>query len=347
MIFVFFGNIIDLRLPPIRFAVAAGLKIFNANIFLDIIEITITSILIPFQLKIIHLMLVNSNFSFIGIKFKLKEIEILWHSLFEKSFKNFYYRYATILLIITPALLFIKVRNMSGEPIFLNLKPLSWEFFYSLYNELLGLLIFYLMAMILWIIIMNSLLIKVLGSSRYRDDLYIESINADNLGGLGELKNLVLNGFFYYSLCVTLAIFTYMRPKGFIKTSFLTISFSYEIIYLIFLLLIGLIFSILSLCSIKNILNYKIKLKFRELNEKFEKQYNKLQEIASKEVQDISEIDLYKTVTMLNIINNEKDRIMTLSLKNYGIKYLTTLLVTFIYPIILKILENKILSLAV
>jgi hypothetical protein len=134
------------------------------------------------------------------------------------------------------------------------------------------------------------------------------------MGGLGSIKSYILNQILSYSMCITIAIFSYIDPTKFL--------FRYESYIFLIILIIGICSSVFALISIQNLLKYRKGKSIEIINQLYEENYKKMNKIILREqyMADKSALDTISSI--MNDINFEKDIIMSMQTNVIDIKAL-------------------------
>lgn len=195
-----------------------------------------------------------------------------------------------------------------------------WMYFFSIY----------LQAYILWIILNFSLTLIRLEKNSYRSSIRIDAFSADKIGGLGYLRNFILKIIIYYSVGISLTIISYVDPSGFGVVS-------YEILFYIVLLLVGLIILIEGLQSVQRLFRDKINDEIRGINEEYQKLYRRSAEIVSKDYLEKNEANLQFILRSMEFFHKERadrEQILNDNESRYNLTILITGVISLILPLL-------------
>jgi hypothetical protein len=267
-----------------------------------------------------------------------------WYNGLKARFTSSHWKYLIILSVVLQVfvVLYIYYSN-NGDSIFFYFSEQKtdvcppwgaiWGGLFDVYIRGLNLVSFYLLASILWILINITWSMVELGHGQYKDELRVNIISPDNFSELHQYKNLVLKGFTFYSICISLAILTDPSLLDNGEITYLNAS-------LIVLFLIGLITSLVSILAIKNIHRYKITMELRRLNEIYRSQYEVLAEAISNGNRGKYNIDLSALTAAMKAILEEKDRIISKNRSGYELRTIGTFFASFLLPIASKIIQE-------
>jgi hypothetical protein len=282
-----------------------------------------------------------------------------WRGEYNARFANSHWYYVVIAAIILQVFLASIIYYLqNGSSIFFYFLEPEVEKYYEINNTWGGFLgiafdifiraidlaIFYLLAHVLWTIINISWSIDELAGERYRDTLWVNTVNPDNITGLSQIKNLVLKGFTYYSVCISLAIFS--DPILFTNGSLInnhsqyndvglqiTSLITYQNISLIILFLIGLAYSLNSTATLEGLKRYRLVAEINRINEKYRLNYEKLIEVSSKLNSNDGAGEYANLPTILKTLQEEKTRILSVNRSKFDLKASGAFLSSLLLPI--------------
>jgi hypothetical protein len=212
-----------------------------------------------------------------------------------------------------------------------------WGGLFDIYNRGLYVVIFYLLALILWILINISWSITDLERMQYKEVLRVNIINPDKFSELNQYKNLTLKGFTFLFLCISLTAFT--DPSLLVNKEI-----SYLNATLVILLLIGLSASLISIITIGKIHKHKLMQELRRLNEMYGAQYEELMDGVSNGVHGRYSIDLSALTAAMKALHDEKERIISKNRSGYDLKTIGTFIASILLPIASKIIQDFLLK---
>jgi hypothetical protein len=297
-------------------------------------------LLIFYQLSGIKYLLDNIRNAFLEIKLdqesKMNKNDL--YNMLEYKFMDSHFYYLIIGLSIIPFIFIDLTRPWRGFEIlqFYHLNQTTWSLLLDIYLYAVSYSINLLMGIIVWIIINITWMFSKLGNAIYRSRIHLDLLAADNIGGLGQLKNLVLKVFSYYFICISLAILTYINPFSFI---------SYESIFFIMLFLIGICFVFTNFYFIHKILKEKVDSETNDLEDIFVRRRARLIDIISRGDYRSTDEELKWLSTVFEAIDNEMNRLNQINLKVFDFKTVVAFLSTSLFPILTKLLQDRIFEL--
>ena len=347
LIFIFFAfvlKVVSLNLPPLKFLIASGINALNPALHYHLFINVMTSMLIPVQIaftiylvKSIKNIINNTNFESSIEKDRFYE-DVICHLVGSS------WRFIFIFSVIIPAFLILLLRIYLGENLYDFEKIYQLSNLYMFYQHILELIIFYLVATTIWIISNIHRCLNILSNYPYKDYIKIDIISLDNIGGLSPFKNLILAGSIYYSLSMSLAIFTFYRINGpiILSISGFTSYFSYEAIYLLALLIIGLVYLLVGLDKIRKLLTYRLDRELAFINGIYNEYYNYLLQATSKQFDRDNKEDLSWLRTIMDTLYDQKIKISSIDFKVFDLKSIISFSSSLILPILVKYLETLI-----
>ena len=292
--------------------------------FYHILEVTALSFLVGFQLGGIRYLLINMRKIFKEIKSNTgQNLDKLYLDL-SSMFANSKIYYIIILLIIVPFVLIEILQISSGKVTFYAVEPTKWSLLLDIYNNFIGYLMLLLLAILLFMIFNIIQILNKMGSESY--DIKIDIFNIDQMGGLKPVSDFNLKVLIIYFICVTLAIVSYVNPFSI---------FSYESFFLIILLLVGVSFFLLGLGTIRKLLRRQIEKRINVINARYEKQEQRLMELADTKKSYEKGEELKLVSEMLETLHIERERMRQLYSKSTG--YDLTTLIEFVSSFILPL----------
>lgn len=285
------------------------------------------SILIAFQLAGIQYLLNNMEKTFKELSSYPKNktsIDSLYVKL-KHRFSRSYWYYVTVAAIITPFVINDLTRILHDGNTFYAAEPTRWSFLLDIYNYATGYFMFFLLAIFLWIILNIILTLNEMRSDPYRYLIKIDIFNVDGIGGLGPLRDLISKVLIFYFICITLAIISYISPFSI---------FSYESIFLIILLFIGVVFFLTAVGTIRKLLRGRIEDEINKINERYQLEHQKFMELVSKGNYNGEELNLVSTA--LETLYTERERMLQLygNARGYDLKTIVQFSSVFILSLI-------------
>ncbi len=284
-------------------------------------------ILIAFQLTGIQysLNIMKKTFRELSSDSKNKaDIDSLYVKL-RYRFSRSYWYYVIVAAIIFPFVIIDLMRILQYSSPFYAVEPTIWSFLLDIYNYATGYLIYFLLAIFLWIILNIILTLNEMRSDPYEYLIKIDIFNMDGMGGLRQLKDLILRVLTIYFICITLAIISYISPFSI---------FSFESIFLMILLLVGVVFFFTGVGTIRKLLRGRIEDEIKKINERYQLEHQKLIKLISEGNYKGEELNLVSTA--LQTLYIERDRMLQLygSARGYDLKTIIQFSSAFVLSLI-------------
>jgi hypothetical protein len=220
------------------------------------LETSSLSILIGYQLAAIPYLFTNIKRTFDKLKPLFKYAQFQTYSDFlDKKIQESKMRYIVILLVVIPFMLLEFSRfwrwksSVGSTPTYFYLFEPSnrWALALDIYNHIIGYLTLFLLAIIVWRVIN---LIEIVNALDSNTSISVDIFHFDEMGGLRPLRNFILIVVSNYFIILTLAIISYITPAAII---------SYETVFLIIMLLLGVILFVITLKTIRDLINLGLK----------------------------------------------------------------------------------------
>jgi hypothetical protein len=317
------------------------------NIFSGLIVISSISLLIPFELLFIINILYKMKPAFRNINISInddtnKTEENHIYINLKNTFGSQKYYSVVYAVVVLPFVIIslIRVHSMGCKNVFLYCMSMNsiWNLIVDIYRSSLSFIAISLLATIFWIIINIFLSVREMDKEFVSNELQLDLIHADKLGGLSSIKNLILKGTILYSICISIAIMSYFRPID--PFSYRGIHFYYEIIYLIILFLLGFIFLVLGLKTLKRVIKSNIKKELGKISDRFERLHLRFLDLASKDKEADKNDELSWISTALDALSDERDRLLAINSEVYDIKTFSIWLTSIALPAISGILPT-------
>jgi hypothetical protein len=314
---------------------------FFPQLFSNLVVAFSMSLLVSFELFAIKNLLNSFKAALVSQKFDPEACSCLsnWHDGVKTRFTTSPWKHLIVLSIMFQVFFsFYKYYSLNGSKIFffsVEIPPwgVIWGGMFDIFNRGLYLFSFYLLALILWILINISWSMVDLGQERYRDAVLINIINPDNFCELNQYKNLVLKGFTFFFVCISLAALT--DPSLLVNGEITYLNES-----LIVLFPIGLITSLVSIITIEKINNYKLMKELLRLNELYKTQYESLMNGISNGTDGKYNLDLAMLTAAMKALHEEKERIISKNRRGYDFKTIGTFIASFLLPVASKIIQD-------
>jgi hypothetical protein len=304
------------------------------RLFSNLILFSCMSLLIPLQMAVIKNMVekIRQNFKRIEFNKSGESLNINLYSIFEERFNYSNWYYGLFLTIFLPFAIISKDYSLfylkEEDP---NRMVLIFDiFYYSL--DVISIFLFFF---ILWIIFNFAYSLMKISHSPFKDLVILDPISTDNLGGLGPLKQFILNQILLYSICITIAVFSYIDA--------MQVIFRYESYVFLLMLIIGIGTLIYSLLSIQELLRYKKEKAIKHINELYMHQNSKFEKIILEDHDITDDSELNKISTIINEIKTEKEIIMSMRANLIDLRTLGTVISSILLPIIIKMIESLVI----
>jgi len=238
--------------------------------------ILFTSILIAVQLFGIEYFLrrIKSSFGRLKICPEMADRSIHLIDRLREQFTSSRLFYLLILLTFSPIII-IKIYSLHAgvSPFFYSYHPGLWALLLDIYDNSVSFFWLYLLGVYLWMIFNISWMLSKISERSYYESLKIEPLDADKVGGLKPIRELILWISIYYFLIIILAAATYLVAEGLLL---------YESISLFIFWLVGVIFSISGWHKLRRLLSGKIQSEISSLSEIMEYKRAQLIDIITK-----------------------------------------------------------------
>ncbi len=322
--------IISLAIFSICMIFTTEVKSFPLD-FHTFLETSSLSILIGYQLAAIKYLFANIKQTFDKLKPLFNDDLFQTYSDFlDKKIQKSMMCYFVILLVVIPFMLlefirFWRWKNSSGPnpPYFSLFEPSNqWALALDIYNHIIGYLALFLLAIIVWRVIN---LIEIVNALDSNTSIKVDIFHVDEMGGLRPLRNFILIVVSNYFIIITLAILSYISPRAII---------SYEMIFLIIMLLLGVILFVITLKTIRTMINRDLKQELGKINEEYKKNYNKSISIISDNEPEFNRDELKELSLILDILEKERTKIKQLGRRRYEFSTIITFICSFLLPTI-------------
>ena len=294
-----------------------------------ILEVATLSILIAFQLAGIQNILNDMKKTFRDLK-SYHKIGVNFDNLYitlKHRFSSSYWYYLLVAAVIVPFIIINMLDILRGGVTFYIVEPTVWSFLLDTYNSVIGYLMLFLLAIILWIIFNIAWMINEIGNDPYRGLIKIDILSVDQIGGLKPLRNLILKTLTFYFVCITLAIMSYISPFSIL---------SYESYFLIVLLIVGVCFFVVGLGTIRKLLKGRIEDEINKINEKYQRHHQRLMDIdlEGNYKDKLEELNLVST--FLETVYIERERILQFyrNARGYDLVTIIKFVCSFILPLV-------------
>ena len=293
------------------------------------LEVAALSILIAFQLAGIQNILNDMKKTFGNLEFNPKN-DVSFDELYDKlkdRFCSSYRYYLLVAAVIVPFIIIDILDILSGGVTFYMVEPTVWSFLLDIYNTVMGYLMLYLLAIILWIVFNIAWMLNKIGNNHYRRLIKLDILCVDKIGGLKPLRNLTLKTLTFYFVCITLAIIAYVSPFSIL---------SYESYFLILLLIVGLGFFIMGIRTIRKVLKGRIEDEINKINERYQRHHQRLMDIDLEENYKDKEGELNVESTLLETLYKERERTLQFYRNARGYDSITIIkfVCSFILPLV-------------
>jgi hypothetical protein len=295
------------------------------------LETSSLSILIGYQLAAIKYLFANTKPTFLKLKPLFKDAQFQTYSDFlGKKIQKSVMCYIVILLIVIPFMLLEFIRFWSWKisigqiPLYFSLFEPSnrWALALDLYNHIVGYLALFLLAIIVWRVINLTEVVNALDSNT---SISVDIFHVDDMGGLRPVRNFILIVVSNYFIIITLAILSYISPAAII---------SYETVFLIIMLLLGVILFVITLKTIRNVINRGLKRELGKINAEYKKNYNRSITIISDKEAEFNRDELEELSYILDMLEKERVKIKQLGRRRYEFSTVITFICSFLLPTI-------------
>lgn len=303
MIFVFFE--IELR----------NSEISQQNLIWLAEAVAVSYLLIGYQFLLNEMKLILSNISYLIDGKGDKDLTKM-----RKRFKGSYCYYLIIIFVIFPFLI-INTNNTNTNPLDYIKEDMWLVFLFSAYAQIVGIIMLFLFANVLWIIINISWnLNDIVGNSEIQNTIIsIYSFEAK----IKSVRNSITKAVAYYFIGIMLLITTYLNPISLGK---------YEIIILIILLLTGAALFFIGLGTIQTVLKTRLEFEIDPIDKRIQEQVQKLFLLASEG--DYNKIDQLNFISStIDTLNKQKEELTKIDTRIYDLGTVSAFITSFLIPL--------------
>ena len=309
----------------IYFSFSYFVAIFELNDPYYVLQLSAMSVLVGYEMAGIKYLLIEARKAFSKIKSDednyLISIKNAYSILEKRLTKSHRYYAAIIVLIATPPLIIDSQELASGQ-----VSTFYWweetipSALLDAYNYLVTYLIIMLLAIILWIMVNVLFLIYQMGTGQHLLGLKFNPFSADQIGGLGSLKNLILKFITFYFVCITLMVLSYVGPSSLM---------SHPSIFYLVLLIIGVMFFAICSLSLQRILKRKIGEELDIISDLYEKKSKKIIKMYTEE-NEYNKEDIAKLSTDIEALVKCRERLLKIGWKVFDIKTIAIFIGSFL-----------------
>jgi hypothetical protein len=218
------------------------------------------------------------------------------------------------LLIVLTFLPFVAIKInalYSGfKPFFYQGEPTLWALMLDIYNSTLSYFVLYLLAVVLWMIFNIYWVLSKINNELYYESLKMKPLDTDKVGGLRNIRDLILNLSIYYFIIIILTMSTNLTYHNQHFVLYL-----YEGMSLIIFWLIGVVFSLIAWLALRRLLKKKIEKDISLLNDILEGKRSQLVDLIKNNKERESQDQMNSLSKSLDIVNKERDRILQYKIK--------------------------------
>jgi hypothetical protein len=230
-----------------------------------------------------------------------------------------------ISFILLELIEFLRWKFYSGpSPLHFSLFEPSnqWALAFDIFNHIITYLALFLLAIIVWRVIN---LIEIVNALNSNTSIKVDIFHVDEMGGLRPLRNFILITVCNYFIIITLAILAYIGPRALI---------SYETVFLIILLLLGVILFVITLKTIRNLISRGLEQELGKINDEYKKAYKKSITIISDKEAEFNRDELEELSYILDMLEKERTKIKQLGRRRYEFSTIITFICSFLLPTI-------------
>lgn len=270
--------------------------------FITLSSVSITSILIGSQLLGIKYFPYELKSKLLGLKPNLKENQHqIYLEFLEEKFQKSKKYYFVLILIVFPFILVEFIRfwrwkiSVGPIPLYFSLfEPFNrWAIALDIFNNIIGYLMLFLFAKIVWIMINLNIIVYELNKNPY---INIDIFNID-LTGLNPMRGFILIFITYYFIIIALLMLSIDSIGNL---------YSYESVFPYMVAFLGIILFISTKKTIKNLVNKHLKIELSRINEENKKIHNKILSISTDK---INKEGLEKLSISLDLLEKEEIKI--------------------------------------
>lgn len=246
------------------------------------------------------------------------------YSILERRLTKAHWYYAAVIVLIVAPMLVLDSQELASG----HASTFYWweetipSALLDVYSYFITYLIIMLLAIILWIMVNVLVLIYQMGKGKYLIGLKFSPFSADQIGGLGPLKNLILKVITFYFVCITLIAFSYVGPSSLMSCP--------SAFYLILLIIGGLFFAVCSL-SLQKALGRKIGEELETISALYEKKSKKIMRMYTEE-EDYNREDIAKLSTEMDALLKCRESLLKIGWKVFDTEAIAIFLGSFLLP---------------
>jgi hypothetical protein len=287
-------------------------------------------ILITVQLFGIQYFLNKIRFSFGSLKIRSECGNKCYHPLDElrKNFTTSRIFYAVVLLVFLPfaAIPINSIFRLHINYFFFQ-ESNSNQFspLFDIYTNLTAFFMLYLLAVLIWMILNISWTLDTISNRPHIEVVKIDLLDADKMGGLRPIRNLIVWFSVYYFLVIVLAVLSYLTQRGLLL---------YESISLLLFWIIGVLFFLWGWFKITKILLNKVENEVSSLNEISDNKRKQLLNLISKDQENENEKQINLLSLAIEAISKERNRVLQSGIKPIDAKTLILFLSSSFFSLI-------------
>ena len=273
----------------------------------------------------------------IGIPYCIHRMKESFRKIFENApgyydrfFESFYTRkslYSLVLVIIIPFIGLNIYQILVDRKSFFLYEGTAVSLFLDIYNYVAGYSLLILLGLMLWIILMVTEGLGIALRDPVADTVPLHLYSVDRMGGLAYMRSFILASLTVYLFIVTLLIISYVSPTQF---------WSFELIFTIALLFIGIWFLFTTLGRTRMLVRRRIQIFSDSLDNKIEEQNKHLLDFTTSGPGTSIEKEISSSKSLFDLYHSERERLMELykTTRGYDLKTVVQSVIAFVLPIV-------------
>lgn len=234
----------------------------------------------------------------------------------------------TILLVVIPFMAleiirFWQWRYSGGEiPLYFSLfdPGSNLALLLDVLNHILAYLMYIMLAIIVWFLIGLTDTIASLGK---KNSILTDVFHSDGMGGLKPVQHFMLMAVSNYFIIIALAMIAFVSPRSVV---------SYETIFLLILLLLGIRLFLITMSTTRSLINKGVGTELDRIDDMYRINYEKLLELASGKEHEREEEELEKLQLILDLLEKEEKKIRDVHDKNSSKRAIYAFTGSFLVP---------------
>jgi len=292
-----------------------GERVPNFNWGYNKINSIVLSIVIGFMLFGIHFFLskMQDTIEELGSLFENNKLSSDLRNQAQRFFLNSKLYYFILMLVVLSFIIIkIKLFSIAGWGIFyFGERPSFWALLLDLYETLLFIISIYLLATVVWIVVNIYWLINIITLEPFKNNLKINIFNADRMGGLRPIRDLIISFSILYFIIIIFLIMTWSYPASLSPSGPHGYNvLPYESKLLVMIWLIGVVFFISSWYEVRKLLFWKFEREINVISDLCRIKTQQLSDVITKDESSETEKHVNQISIALDVLHKERKRML-------------------------------------